>query len=346
MSVPVPERRLSVAQRIADGTDVTAITRSVRGVTWIDAARLQCWLAGRGSMEVPSHAPMVTIAASGSSTFAYRVAPRYQTCRYAYSVCVSAAAPDATRPLVNIGGTDYTIPCRPRREATPITICLDAASQSTSERTLSLEIKAPSGYAIDVESIGIEALPRTLIEVDANDLGIDRMTLGSRSPIYVTSLATNLLGRQNDLRNACRRVGMFQHSVGTDSPWTITTASPSWEALLTTGIGILGRQLYSTDTTRTLSWRVYAKCSDGTTAGSIRINNDSGTAASTITIPAGTTGWTWLPAANPGTFSADCEDNTTATGLRGGAYDDHTSEVQRTAGAGSVQIASISVFEA
>lgn len=349
MAQTVPEIRKNIVQRDGAGIDVTAISLSVRSGTWIDAAHTQNWLAGRGSMDVPAHAILGTIAGAATNTFRYWTKPRIQTARYAYSLVLRSTTdtPGSASVAIPTGGSAVDVPVGTRHNPVTTTLYADRASLSSAEAELSLDITAPSGNAIVVESLSIEAVPRTLLIV-GNDLGVDRLRFWARQPIMEPSLSSQLLDRQNDLRDACRRVGGFQFSRGTTSPWTITTASPSWATLFDDDIGILGRLLYSGDTTRTYSCRVLAKCSDGTTAGTVRVNNDSGTAAASITIAAGTTSWTWLPSTGgaAATFSVDAEDNTAADGLRGAAHDDHTFECQRTAGTGSVQIATISVYEA
>lgn len=354
------------------------ITRGVRAVSWVEAAWLQCWLAGRGSMDVPAHAPNVSITTSTTSAFRYWTKPRFQTCRYALGlVLVGESGGECTVrvPSGSSGGT--SIQLTPHQEPSPATILFDRSAQSAAEAELSFDIVTTS-TAVKVESISIEAVPRTTLATESaehfrythagdrrvthagdrrvthasglgSDLGVDRLKFWPRQPIFETTFAQHLLQRQNDLRDACRRVGMFQFSRGTANPWLITTASPSWSSLFVDGIAMLGRFLYSTDTVRTMSWRVLAKCSDGSTAGAIRVNNTSGgTAVSTITIPAGTTDWTWLPstAGAAATFTCDAENNTISDGRRSSRDDEHTFEANRTAGTGSVQIATISVFEA
>lgn len=342
MSATTPE------WRVAAPYGAVKISRSVRGEEWIEAARLQCWLAGRGSMDVPAHAPLVTISGGASATFRYWTKPRYQTTRYAYGFTLRGASRGEATVTIPSGGTAYATTIGTRDDPQPMTIPIGRSAQSLAEAELSFDIAAPAGLDVTVECVSIEALPRMFLDTAGSDLGVERTRFFARRPIAVASLGTQLLARQNDLRDACRRVGAFQFARGDGSPWSVTTDSPSWATLFDAAIGILGRKLYSTDTTRTLSWRVLAKCSDGTTSGSVRVNNDSGTGASTITIPTGTTTYTWLPttAGAAATFSADAEDNTTATGLRGGAHDDHTFEAQRTAGAGTISIATISIFEA
>jgi hypothetical protein len=341
MAALVPEYRLELPQ--SDGSEkVTAATRSVRAQTWVDATRLQCWLAGRGSMDVPVHAPYVTIAAGATSAFRYWCKPRYQTTRYAYSFVLTAGSRGtASVKIPSTSGTDYDVQITEPRNATPVTIYVDRTSQSSAEAELSFDITAPASLGLLVESVSIEAVPRTRLTA-ADDLGADRFLFLARSPIYVGSFANELLARQNDLRNACRRNG-FMFSRGTNDPWDFTGAAAQ---LFDDYISVTGRYLYNGDTTRTLRCRILAMCSDGTTAGKFNLSNTGGAANLDITIAAGTTSWTWLPAtSSDGTFAVNAEDNTAADGFRTAA-DQHTFTGERTAGAGTVSIASVCLFDA
>jgi len=341
MSATVPESRVDLRQ------GEVAISNSVRSVHWVEAARQQCWLAGRGSIDVPVHCPLVTVSAADSANFRYWTKPRYQTTRYAYSLVLTASSSGTC--TVTIGGTPHAVRVDRPRDATPVTIFVDRASQSESEAELGFTLAAPSGFAVTLHSVGIEAVPRYLLATSGSDLGTDRLGFWPRQPIFELRHTDEILDRQNELRSACRRVGEYQLSLGDKSPFAITTASPSWAALLDDEFTLLGRYLFSTDTTRTMSWRILAKCSDGTTAGSCRVNNTSGgSGVSTITIPAGTTSYTWLPVTSgaAATFACDAENNTVSNGRRSSRDDEHMIEANRSAGAGTINIASISIYDA
>ena len=336
MAATVPESRITAVQ---SGVE---IGRSVRAITWIDAARLQCWLAGRGSMDVPCHSPAVTISASGSSTFRYWTKPRYQTTRYAYSFVLRGASRGTATVTIASGGTAHSCPIGTRDDPRPHTIFVDRASQSTTEAELSFDITAPSGIDVTVESVSIEAVPRLVLSVSGSDLGADRLRHLARQPILDAYLATEVLDRMNDLRDACRRVGMFQFSRGTGDPWTSTGAAA---AMFSDGIALTGRYLYSADTLRTVRCVVLAMCSDGTTAGAVNVSTVNGDSLA-IAIPTGTTSWTWLPATTSnGAIDCRAEDNTATDGFRTAA-DEFDFTIERTAGAGTVSVATVSIFDA
>lgn len=339
MSGPVPESRIVCL----DGA--IRITKSVRSGHWIHPAWLHNWIAGRGRPAVPACGPMVAIQASSWSHFVFRVHQAYQHTRYRFSVMVSAETEGAIymeipvgTPVVNGERTHN------RRNAVPFTFDVDVSARVESEVDLSLRIAALL-QPIIVESISVEAFPRAFLDLDSNDLGCDRLSFWPRAPISEQSFANNLLDLQSVLKRSARR-GMWHQVWGSDAP--ASTSSTSLVDILDGTFGLIGRFLYSGETTREMSWRVRGYCSDGTTAGEVVITNTGTGAGSTITIPAGSTSADWFPATSgaPDTFTCDCEDNTASDGLQGGAVDEHTIQFRRTAGSGTLEIESISVWEA
>lgn len=335
-----PDRRLNLSQ------SGIAATRAVRALHWVEGARLNNWIAGRGSMDVPAHAPGVTIASAGSSTFTYRLKPRYQTTRYAFSVLLTSAA--ATNCDVTVGGTTRVVRVQERRNALPETLYIDRSSQSDTEASLSITIApSASGDDVNVECISIEALPRSVLATGAahDDLGADRLDFFHRQAIDTTNIADQGLARLNDLRDSARRVGIYQHSFGTDSPFS--TSSTTFVDVFDEDHEELGRYLYNGDTTRTHSWRVLAYADVAGTKGEVRITNTSG-ASTVIDVPLSTTSATWLPVTggSPDTFTCDCEDNTAANGRRRSGGDMHAIQARVTSASGTIYIESISIWEA
>ncbi|HEU4616172.1 MAG TPA: hypothetical protein VFS15_28940, partial [Kofleriaceae bacterium] len=192
MAATVPELRNIIAQQDASGYDLTAITRAVRSTTWLDAVRLQCWLAGRGSMDVPAHNPMVTISAGTTSAFRYWTKPRYQTTRYAYTFVITGTAAACTVAIPS-GGTAHSVPISSPRTMAPITLYADRSARSAAEAELSFDITAPAGSDVTVQCVSIEALPRATLDVDANDLGAERFDFWVRQPIASANIYDQIL---------------------------------------------------------------------------------------------------------------------------------------------------------
>lgn len=337
-----PERRLNLIQGGVAGS------RAVRAVHWIDAARLNNWVAGRGSMDVPAHAPGVSVPSAGSSTFSYWTKPRYQTTRYAYGLVLSCSAP--TTAEVTIDAITETVRVQERRNAMPLVFYRDRSAQSDAEAQLQVDIAAAgAGDDVAVECISVEALPRFNLQTGAasDDLGADRLDFFHRQAIDTTNIADQSLARLNDLRDSARRVGGFQFSFGDDSPWSM--ASGSWTDVFDGDFELLGRYLYSGETTREHSWRIKAYCSDASTKADVRIWSVSDAAGvSTIPIPTSTTTATWLPSTSgaAATFDVDAENNAAADGRRTSGGDRFRVQVQRTTGTGTVYLESVSIFEA
>lgn len=346
MAATVPERRVSLVQ------SGVGIAQSVRTTQWIGASQLQCWLGGRGSQVVPAYSPPALDNQGAVSDFYFWTKPRYQTTRYALSIILYSEDPAARLATITapVGGTTHTLSVNTTRRPTgglpgprAHTIYFDRASRSSTEAELSFRLGVPDVAPIQIDSVAIEAVPRTLLDIDTSDLGSSRLLFRPRQPIIVTAHSDTLLESINNLRDACRREGLFQHAWSEDD--YAGTTSGSFTELFSDPIGISHRYLYDGETTRLASWRVRAMVSNGTTAGEVRVTNSAG--STTIAIPNTATSWTWLPstAGAASTFAIATDDNTEADGLRGGTHDDHIFEIRRTAGAGVVQLSGISVFD-
>jgi hypothetical protein len=349
VSTTVPESRNDLVLA-AGGQDTTAATRTVRSVTWVDAARLQCWLAGRGSMDVPAHAiPGEIVDDEGGESYYYRTKPRFQTTRYVYSFVLTTPELRGFNAEVEVpvGGTAYVVPVvrrdNPVRE--PFSIVVDRASKSDAEVELSFHIDPLGRGNVSIESVSIEAVPRAVLSVTGNDLGADRLAFWTRQGITAPGIVDQVLARQDALRDSARRTGLFQYSRGTTAPWSIT--SGTFVDLFDSAVPIVGRRVYAAGNPPARV-RVLVRCSDGSTAGEVRFA--SAADDKTIAIPTGTTAWTWLPATSGDglAMAVSTEDPAQPTGLIDNTWDDHmtTISARRTAGTGQVQIASISVFDA
>lgn len=340
----VPESRNDIV--LSDtAQSVTAATRTVRAVSWVDAARLQCWIAGRGSMDVPAHCVAQLLSIGQVSEFRYRVQPRFQTTRYAYSFVLTGNSPSSAEVTIPVGGTAYRVPVRERAQAQPTTIYVDRTAQDDTEDELSFSIEADK-IDIRVDCVGIEAVPRSVVDVSNDDLGADRLSVWVRQPIAEPSIHDQILARQADLRDSARR-GLLQLSRGTVAPWTSTSGTAA--SIISQSLPVIPRHLYGIGgTARSMRIRVLAQCSDANTAGEVQIESPV-TSTATIAIPTGTTSWTWLPSTTgaPLSFAFKTEDPATPGGLLGG-WGDYMLDVRirRTTQSGTVRVATVSVFEA
>ena len=342
MALTVPESRLDLTQADVASSD------TLRALTWVDAVRQHNWLAGRPVSVVPSYRPGVLFF-NDANDYYFRTKPRYQDTRYVLKLRLShdGASPGTAQVTLPVGGTTYTLSARPRSSGNPIEYELpfDLASQGTTETSLSFRVEPDDAGNYDIEACSIEAAPRVFLVDDGSDLGLDRLRFNHRAPITANDLA-KLLARTNELRAAARRVGMWHHAWGSGLPFS-TTSGAGVNAFGTAGgnsISLLARSLYDGDTTRTLSWAVRGYCSDGTTSADVELNASTSGGNDVISIPTGTTAAAWM-ATSTSAFAVNVEDNTEADGLPSSAHDEVDVTVTRTAGAGTVFIESISIWE-
>lgn len=337
----VPPHRILAAQ------SEVCIGNSVRASHWVDAAAVQAWAAGRGSMDVPAYVPGVDVDEGDTHTFRWMLAPRYQTIAYAITLIATRATP--VQLTVRIGESGAALPytAAPRGVQAPITWIVNRAAQSTTPAELKITIaqtEGDGGGAATIESLSVEALPRTALLTDANELGVDSDRMRPPAPISATILHDQIADHAAGLYAAARRTGMVQFARSDVSPWLFNSGVDA--DLFQSDSPLLGRLLISGTTTTPAQLWALCMCSDSTTAGLITVDNASeGPSVTTVTIPTGTTGWTWIPA-DDNSLRPDAEDNLTANGLRLGRWDNHKLKCKRTAGAGNVLVATISIYEA
>lgn len=335
MTATVPEQRTTIVQTGGDGIDVTAIGHPVRSATWMDAARLQCWLAGRGAMLVPAHAPFArTLAEDGPSEFRYWVKPQPQTARYA--IHISIESHDAVEvsvngePAVRVTGARFLWSGVPPR---PATIFYDRPTLSDDEEEIVIAVTGDT----TIHSIAVEAVPRT--SLSPADLGVDRLRFWARQPIMAPHLSAHVFGAQPALRRSARRAGLFQFSRGTQRPWSTTSATHT--NLFVDGFSLLGRKLFRGDTVPGRTRVAFLVRSTLLAGGQIRIMR-SGVPASTIEVTAGSSPlWQWRTT----TLAHDVEDNESPNGYRGGVPDTFNITMARTGSTGTFQIASVSMLD-
>lgn len=328
---------------------------TVSGKTFSEMVLLANYLNGHGTQVIPNHSPNIRINNGNDRTMHYRIKRVYASTRTIWTLQIrSTSTSSAAVAQVSVnGGTavDYTV-----SGAGSSYVAIEhqeLITRSESEAEITLKIKASVG-SIVVQSIGAYDLPRTVLEENsAGDYGIEINTVTPRQPIFENGIRSieGLADATSSLITRARRTSAFQYALPDDS----TIASPETGPLKFSSVGptncflvhppFLGRKLYNTDTLRTLSCRIYASTDAGTSA-SFDIATTNG-ATGTITLGvASAIGWYPSTAGAAATFDVDCEDLSTAHGLRSTRWDDVTFSVTRTAGAGNIYIYSISVWEA
>jgi hypothetical protein len=327
--------------RIIANQSEVQIGRTVRGGTWQDTAQLANWIASRGTMLVPAYSPNVAVDEGETHVFRYRVRPRYVATRFAVSMRVSS--PTAIVMQITVGGVDHPYTAWPRADASSVTFIVDRDAQSSSTEQIELRVigadSQPSGTAL-VEAISIEELPRALVLCDDNECGVQPELFRPRNPITNRNIHDALIDRIDNLRDATRRPSYWQFARSDLDPWSVAGTPVS---LFTDPFSMLAPCFYRNDDRGVASWAALVKCSTGATEGTIDVSNiASGTSADQIAIPANTTDWTWLEGDTG--FDVDAEDNTSPDGRRLARNDDATFLATRTAGAGTISIATLSIW--
>lgn len=339
MTARVPAFRTEPsASQIQSGRIVSATT------TMEPLGQLANWLAGDGAQIIPACSPNITVAASTTRDFRFWVKAPPSATRLEW--CITLRGTSGTSTLASqvavstpLGGSSTTydvVP--PRSRARPIRHYQDLSAKPTGEQEISVRI-APTGAGVVVESISCRAMPRVVLEQDTVDYGVELARLGVSQPIW-TGTVGDLATRSNSLRAIARRAGHWHLCFpdNTSDAIQVSTASPSWQALVPLNPGLLARFLYLGDTVGTLSYRVLYATSVGG-AGNFRITAASGD-TDTVTLSTSTS-FAWTATR---TFDVDAEDLSTADGLRGSAWDDVTLEANQTAG--TVYVAAVCIFEA
>jgi hypothetical protein len=308
----------------------------VRAVEWAQIGALYNYLTGRASVLVPTCYVGSAIAATATHTWRIKAWARYQATHRLWILGLRAStsavvtftdASSDTHTLYPIGSAGVS--------ERAYFVVEEIGSRASGEVTMAPSLAVASGSAtVTVTTIACVEIARPELAVDASDDGVDlsRWAGGVAGPItdadlgLVAPLMDTL--RDSDVRN------LFCWIVDTSDPIKITTASPSWSALFAAPPVVLARQLYASETTRAVEVRVYARASDGSTTGSVRVTMASGATATITGIT--TTTWAWYST----TVAVHVEDLASSDGRRSTTWDTATFDAQRTAGGGEVQFAS------
>lgn len=362
MSGGVPVRRL-VAQH-----DGILIGKAVRSPHLFDVGAQANWLNGRASVLIPLFDPFITVNAGATATMRWRVETRYAAIQLIWLVFARSLDGTGRASAVQLAApTGTTLTSRvaaAAREATaPLVLVQNLASQNASEVELSLDVKAID-FNCEVYGVACFEMPRLNLAQDANEYGVDLLTLGARQPIYDGAAGQSIDAVAEAVKrakNIARRNGMLMWAVPEAS--ALTTTSAVLVDLATVDAPALARCLFRdpatglAELTRTVAWRVRVKIpNDGLTTGEIVVQTTRGGAGvtlATISIPvnSGAGAFHYLPstAGAPSTFLLDCDDLTQVDGRQapGGTprFDFIKFRWRRTAGTGTVECNGVFVFE-
>lgn len=350
MAAPVPQERSHPVYADAQ------ISASVRGRTWRDLAHLHHWIRAHGQQLIPAHAVRRVVQGdTGAATVRYRMHPSGRAIARVWEIVLRSSADDGgpvadaaslTQANVTFPNGDTVSTIAPAWLAAewprPLVYVEELAAKSGALAELALGVTvADSSTHLVVESVACWELPRAVLTVgDATDLGIDVDSLRIGAPIFddgaanarsVAAIASGLADSE------CRRV---LHAHAFDA---VSTTSGSLTDLYALPVPLVPRKIRRTDTTAPVWVAVYAYASDGTTEGEIVITAASGDSV-TFAVTSDTPGWLETTDAASQLIVA-CEDLSTDDGAPSGGIDTMTVQVRRTAGAGSVVIESVCVWE-
>lgn len=324
------------ASQVQAGRNVSATT------TVSPLGELANFVAGNGVELVPSLCPNKTIAAGNTRDFRFWVQAPPATTRLEWSLTLRGGSATSTlastvEVSVPTGGSARAVQVLPARGNPPIVFIEDLSAKPTAEQEIGVRIEAVAEDVI-VEQIKCRTMPRFQLDADATDLGVEIDRLGVMQPIWTGTVGA-VATRGASLRSIATRAGHIHFCVPdtlTDAI-QITTAAPSWQALLPLDPAALARKMYRGDVSGILSYRVLYRTTVGG-AGNFQISSASG-GTDNVSLPEQTS-FDWTDTRQ---FDVDCEDLSTDDGLQSATHDELTLEANQTAG--TVYIAAVSVIE-
>ena len=329
----------------------------VRGQTWIGAVDIANYLRGHGRQLIPMFSPKTTIPTATTRTFRFRCYTSAASRARVWTVMLSSADTGSASAYVRMRapastGADQYLPVGSLVSGNGSLFAeyVEIASGADAEEELTIDLRAESDDSVNVLGISCVELPRTTLDLDATDLGVDVNTVPAREPIIEVSNA-GMLGAYDVLSNrgSGSRGGIYYWANDTASPASVTATSYSAISGFTLDLPALGRRLASaTSTSSSIHWRIYAKTDANATTGDVRVTTAHG--SDTISLATGShTAFAWYPSTggSPNSFSVDCEDYASTAGLQtaGTPAFDSLTFTAKTGGSGTLSIAAISVWE-
>lgn len=326
----------------------------VRAADWSDIARLMMWVRGRGRCLVPQGLCLVEVADNSSETLRFHVNPSGVAVDRVWVLSArSVSAPSAfARTLqftVQAGSSPVSQVYSRRsydsadRDTSPPIVYIEEGvtkSSALTELTLTVAVAdadGPSTKYLEVTSVGCWELPRGQLSKSAADLGISLDSLYPRRPIFEASYE-GLRALAAPLAEPVRRVGLIGHW-HTEAGVTSATYVDVYDL----PIPVVPSKDLIGDTTRTCTWDIYGRVSDGATSGQFQLVTDTGALSTVISVPLGSTTGAWR---GTGTVDIRCEDLTTANGVPGGTYPTVQLQCKRVAGGGTVHWKGFCLWEA
>lgn len=331
--------------------------RPVSSSTWTNASEQVNYLLGHGAQIIPATHMHVAISAGASKDLRFKVVMPYAATTLLWVVALRSSHATASSTVAistPTGGTAVSYGVGAARGSAPIRHIEQRTSKVGTATEISIRI-APTVQGVYVESVSCFAMPRLSLALDSTDYGVDSASQMPRQPIYSASFGTGLglsvlAGTAATCLTRARRCGLMHMPIPDNSTdaFAVTGATNLYGDSTPIGCApALARKLYGSSTTGTLTAEVLAWQSGagGTTYGVCNATTVSG---ATLTVNLGTAGsrLTTTPTWYSGTVAVDCEDLTASDGRRSTRWDDTLWTANRTAGADTIYIATISGYEA
>lgn len=315
------------------------IGKSARALLFRDATRLVNWALGRGQTVIPANCygnstTVWEITAGNTLRLNYYQWAREHTALRLLWVVTLQPKSAASIPFTFASslGASQTAVAASTGYYYPTTLAfVDDATGLTSgsEIYCSLTNDAASG-TLEVLSVACYALPHAELEADTTDDGASDEGMAPGQAVYspnaVSSGLRSLANAVASLPTDQGRAGLWAFSVGDGSYRSI--ADGSAVTLFEVPPVLLGRKLYTTNTTRTIDYAFKARVATAGATHRVTITMASGAVATTDVT---TTTMSW----HTGTVAVDAEDVTSSDGRRSTRWDEATIAVQRTAGTGN-----------
>jgi hypothetical protein len=268
------------------------------------------------------------------------VYPRYQASHRLWVIGVRSSGYSFVTFTDPSGGSS-TIPVGTPSTASSRTIIhtetVSSRTASASQWSVTVANAAGAAYSDCVPlTLACIEVPRPELERDANSDGIDLTTLGGGLPI-LTDTGRSLGGVTTGVTEAltvAKRNGLLFALRDSTSPFSFTTTS--YVNPFAFDVPLLDRQLYRSETTRSVKVAAYGVTGATTTMG-VRLTMASG-ATLTLSWAAGDTG-SW----QNGDLAIHVEDLSVATGIRSATWDTCTIEGKRTTGANAAHLHSVCI---
>ena len=346
--MPAPVSR----DRPAASSTRIAFGRPVRSFDWQSIAALANHVRGRGMVLIPQTIVMETIPAGTTTrTYRFRVKPGpvcTQRCWLLELLSASTTTVCTVSVALN-GGTAVSYTCTASNQMLVPAEFFDSVAIGTAETEMTCAITTNAGAACTVVSIACVEMPRASLDI-ANEEGIDLAREAPLQPVDVNSIGNTAVeacgfGAANAALNASRRIGMHHLILGgSEGNGLQFTGDTAFHSVYTAGAEapILGRYLYSGDTTRTLTFKACGKITGGATL-SVKVTMTSGATTTITTTSAAGSPPIWFGTSN--TIAVDAEDLTVSDGRRSARFDVAKIEYKTSVGAQTLNLYSVSIWE-